>query len=436
MPISPPVKITVPFATSGLKNAIPANTNNVTGNAGYDAGFGAINMTPKTAGGIPPFGQDFNGIFFDVTTAIRFLEAGGSFPFDSAFAAAVGGYPLGALVSRSDGSGLWRNTVANNITDPETFGAGWQPEDAGSTTITMTNANVTLTSLQAARSLIIITGTLTANLQLIFPTYIKQWQIVNNCTGAFTITMKTASGSGISVATSIAQCLYGDGTNILMSETNLIRTVKRQIFTISGTYTPSSGMVYCEVELIGGGGGGGGTNGVAAQSAGAAGGGGGGYTKKIFTASAIGASKSVAIGAAGSASAVGAASGGTGGNSVFGSSLLVANGGGGGTGGISSAGSGGNSQGGDGGTGGGGDVNGAGQSGFPGFAFGAGGGVSGAGGSSMYGSGGKASFPGSAGGFPGIGFGSGGSGSASTTVSYAGGAGAAGICIITEYCTQ
>ena len=88
MPISPPVQIAVPFATAGLKNPIPANTNNVTGNAGYDAGFGAINMTPKIAGGIPPFGQDFNGIFYDVTLALQFLEAGGSFPYSSTFATA------------------------------------------------------------------------------------------------------------------------------------------------------------------------------------------------------------------------------------------------------------------------------------------------------------------------------------------------------------
>ena len=43
MPISVPAQITVPFATSGLKNAIPANANNTTGNAGFDLGFPSIN---------------------------------------------------------------------------------------------------------------------------------------------------------------------------------------------------------------------------------------------------------------------------------------------------------------------------------------------------------------------------------------------------------
>src|SRR5450830_1411380 len=164
MPISTPSQIAVPFATSGLKNSIPSSANPVTGNAGYDAGFPAINMTPKDAGGIAPFGQDFNGIFFDITTAIRFLEAGASFPYSASFSSAVGGYPIGALVSRTDSSGLWRNTVSNNTTDPEAFGAGWQPEDAGASTIVLSGsgAGATLTALQSSKNIIIITGALTS----------------------------------------------------------------------------------------------------------------------------------------------------------------------------------------------------------------------------------------------------------------------------------
>lgn len=214
MPISTPPKITTPWATSGLKNSIPAAADPVNGLAGYDQGFPAINMTPKTAGGIPPFGQDFNGILFDLTEAVRYQQAGGSFPYDSVWAAAVGGYPSGALVSRTDGQGFWRNTAPNNTTDPEAGGAGWQPEGAGTTSIVMTNANVTLTPLQAARNQIRITGTLTANLQLILPTYLKQWVIINAATGSFSITVKTAAGSGSIVSQGAAAMLTGDGVNL------------------------------------------------------------------------------------------------------------------------------------------------------------------------------------------------------------------------------
>lgn len=217
MPISTPSQITVPFATSGLKNAIPAAANPVTGNAGYDLGFTSTNMTPKEAGGIPPFGQDFNGILFDITTAIRYLEAGMQFPYSSTFAASVGGYPLGAIVTRTDGTGFWRNGVANNTTDPEAFGAGWSPEGSGATTVAMSSANVTLTALQSARQIVIITGTLTANLNLIFPTYQRQWTIVNNTSGAFSVTCKTASGGGVAVTQGVTVIVYGDGSGIYSS---------------------------------------------------------------------------------------------------------------------------------------------------------------------------------------------------------------------------
>lgn len=214
MPISIPNKISVPWATSGLKNTIPPASDPLTGLAGYDQGFTAINMTPKTAGGIPPFGQDFNGAFFAVTEAIRYLETGALFPYDGTFATAVGGYPLGSLLQRTDGYGLWRNTVADNTTDPEAFGAGWAPEGSGITSVAMSNVNVTLTALQAARNIVVITGTLTANLNLVFPTYQRQWLVVNGASGAFSVTCKTASGSGVSISTGESRQVYGDGTNI------------------------------------------------------------------------------------------------------------------------------------------------------------------------------------------------------------------------------
>jgi hypothetical protein len=74
-----------------------------------------------------------------------------------------------------------------------------------------------------------------------------------------------------------------------------------QVFTGSGTYTPTSGMVTYIAEACGGGGGSGGAK-TAVSSLGATGGGGaGGYLKMKGTASDIGASKTVTIGAGGTA---------------------------------------------------------------------------------------------------------------------------------------
>lgn len=226
MSLSTPTQITIPFADTGTRTAIPQAANNTTGRAGYDLGFPPINLTPKVAGGIPPFGQDMNGILYDITVAEQFVQAGGSWPYDSAFATAIGGYPLGALVQRSDSSGFWRNTVANNTTDPDAGGAGWTPEESGLTSVAMSSSNVTLTSLQAAKNIIVITGTLTANLQLIFPGYAKTWVVVNSASGAFTVTCKTASGSGVAIATSVTATVYGNGTTGIFNANNIVQATE------------------------------------------------------------------------------------------------------------------------------------------------------------------------------------------------------------------
>lgn len=122
MPLPIPKFIKTAFANIGLRNNIPESTNNTTGAAGYDRGFGEINMLPEGAGGIPPDGKDFNGIFFDISSAIRYLQSGVEFPFNQDFANAIGGYEIGAIVSdASDKSLLWVNGTANNTAFP----SGW-----------------------------------------------------------------------------------------------------------------------------------------------------------------------------------------------------------------------------------------------------------------------------------------------------------------------
>jgi len=129
MSIVEPSKIPVPFADSGLKNAIPQAANNTTGKAGFDKGFPERTMLPKASGGIPPSGMDFNGILFDVTAAIRYMQAGGKPTYDSSFASAIGGYPLGAVLIGDDGVSVFQNAVAGNETNPNTGGDGWSRPD-------------------------------------------------------------------------------------------------------------------------------------------------------------------------------------------------------------------------------------------------------------------------------------------------------------------
>lgn len=220
---SRPGKLVLPFANAGNKNEIPVSSQvGITpGAASLADGFPPLTMTPVAAGGVPPSGLDMNGILFELSDVVRWANAGGGYPYDADFVGDtnVDGYPKGARVLRSDGLGYWFNTVDNNTTDPEAAGAdvaGWVPDFTdGVAAVAMASANVTLTPSQYGKSVIVITGTLTSNLNLIFPAIVKEWSVINNTTGAFTITCKTASGTGVAV--SAASKVTGDGVNIFNS---------------------------------------------------------------------------------------------------------------------------------------------------------------------------------------------------------------------------
>ncbi|ASU38186.1 hypothetical protein hmeg3_07665 [Herbaspirillum sp. meg3] len=195
---------------------MPSQIGVTPGLASYTDCFPPLTFTPLASGGVPPFGADFNGILNAITQAVRWACAGGQYPYDATFSTAVGGYPAGAIVQRADGTGEWLNLTDNNTTNPETGGAGWVPMDNyGITAVTgLTNTNVTLTALQYARNTTTFAGTLTGNVQIIFPATLQTWTVINNTTGAFTVTCKTASGTGAAVAQGGQQLFWGDGTNL------------------------------------------------------------------------------------------------------------------------------------------------------------------------------------------------------------------------------
>jgi len=329
-----PKRIPTPFADSGSKQDIPvASQIGITGGrASYTDGFPPLTRTPLSAGGIPPFGTDFNGVLNDVTAAIRWDNAGAGYPFDATFATSIAGYPKGAVIPNSLGDGYWLNITDANTSNPEvSTGAltGWVPyETYGVTSITgLASSSVTLTSLQAAKDRIKLAGALTSNINIVVPAWIKKWTIVNNCTGSFTVTVKTPSGTGIAIPTGLTANVVGDGTNI-SQDTSLLGPAGRLngapvVITASGTYTPKSGTNSILVYVLGGGGGGGGTPATGSSSASAGGGGGGGgIAVGYFTSGFSGAAVTIGSGGTGNSAAAGS----SGGVTSFGS-LLSASGG-------------------------------------------------------------------------------------------------------------
>lgn len=216
-----PSRITKAFGVNGLKNAIPVDSNTTTDNNGvatFDKGFPPVTMQPLSAGGIPPSGKDMNGVLYSTTIQQQWQNAGMTYPFSQDFSDAVSGYPKGAIVPSSAYTGQWLNLNEANGTPPESAtgaNTGWVPiNNYGVTQITMTSGSVVMSSLQAAKDRIIITGALTSNVNLIFPAWIKSWVVHNNCTGNFTITCRTASGSGVVVIPGLVSRLFCDGVNI------------------------------------------------------------------------------------------------------------------------------------------------------------------------------------------------------------------------------
>jgi hypothetical protein len=126
-----PAKLPIPFANNaggGYIRPIPqASQIGITpGAASLHDGFVPLNFIDVNAGGIPPFGQDVNGILNIVSAWVRWMSAGGPVGYDATLQSAIGGYPKACIVQSATTFGVfWVSTVDNNVTNPDTGGAGW-----------------------------------------------------------------------------------------------------------------------------------------------------------------------------------------------------------------------------------------------------------------------------------------------------------------------
>lgn len=241
-----PARQPVPFAAnaaSANKRAIPATQPaGSPGQASYSTGFPPETMQPIASGGTPPFGSDFNGLLNDLSTGLRWKQAGGQYLFDATFASAIGGYPAGALLKSSTANLMWLNTMDSNSTDPDSSSAsGWLAlrANTGIAAITAAAGNVSPTSTQLGALVLNVTGTLTANASLVLPLSAgATWTVANNTTGSFNLSVIGATGSGVNVPQGNAIIVFTDGTNFYAASAS-----------VAGQYLPINGTAVAATKL-------------------------------------------------------------------------------------------------------------------------------------------------------------------------------------------
>ncbi|MXV36343.1 MULTISPECIES: hypothetical protein [unclassified Saccharibacter] len=111
-------------ADSGTLTQIPPSKTAI-GRASLALGFPKETFTPIAAGGVPPYGEDMNGILNMLSQAVRASEAGLVRPFSASYAQQIGGYPRGSLVSHpNDPTHLFVSIADNNGDDPTKGSSG------------------------------------------------------------------------------------------------------------------------------------------------------------------------------------------------------------------------------------------------------------------------------------------------------------------------
>lgn len=126
-----PTKFNIPFGQSagaGFTRVIPeaSQIGIQAGAASLTDGFVPDNFIPVGSGGVPPFGEDMNGILRQITQWSRWQNAGATVVFDGTFAAAIGGYPKGTILASAAVNGLfYSSAIDDNTTDPDADSSNW-----------------------------------------------------------------------------------------------------------------------------------------------------------------------------------------------------------------------------------------------------------------------------------------------------------------------
>jgi len=104
--------------------------------------------------------------------------------------------------------------------------------------------DVTLTAAEARNQILEFMGTLTANINVVVPASPWGWIVYNATAGAFTLTVKTALGTGVAVTQGKRALLYANGTNVAQGLTDPaeLPTGAAQSIAYAATITPDAAL--------------------------------------------------------------------------------------------------------------------------------------------------------------------------------------------------
>ena len=143
-------------------------------------------------------------------------------------------------MATGENAGTWGQITNTNLYIIQQAIAGYQSLAVNATTgLTLLFTDGAIST--GKNAVINLTGTLSGNVNVTVPDAIEKTYLVNNqvTMGAFTLTFKTTSGTGIKLAQGNRYTLYADGTNVNLIQMNQIyRTL-----TAAATVQPGSAIL-------------------------------------------------------------------------------------------------------------------------------------------------------------------------------------------------
>lgn len=204
------------------------------------AGLKAITTTLNEQITISPKASNYVILEADRAKAIRWTSGAGTFTLPDP---AVVGADWFVMIKNSGSGDLVVNPTSGLVDDgsSKTFSqndAAWLVSDGtnfytlgfggssggGGTSFAYITINVagsgnyTLSGAELNKISYKLTGLLTGNRNIIVPTAVQEYWVNNATTGAFSLTVKTAAGAGITVAQGSSAILYCDGTDVVIGQ--------------------------------------------------------------------------------------------------------------------------------------------------------------------------------------------------------------------------